>query len=80
MVESEIGLRLFQVTGTVTNTGNVSAQSVCAVATFYGTAGMLLILTLHSHLPQQYQLIILLALRWSRLLAIMGTGQRKYRG
>lgn len=39
MVESEIGLPLFQVTGTVTNTGNVSAQSVYAVATFYDTTG-----------------------------------------
>jgi hypothetical protein len=49
MVESEIGVTLFQVTGNVTNPGNVTAQSVYAIATFYGTAGMLLILTLQSH-------------------------------
>jgi hypothetical protein len=39
MVESEIGLPLYQVTGNVTNTGNLPAESVYAIATFYDTAG-----------------------------------------
>jgi hypothetical protein len=39
MVESGIGLPLFQVTGNVTNTGNLPAQSVYAIATFYDAAG-----------------------------------------
>lgn len=39
MVESGIGLPLFQLTGNVTFTGNVYAQSVYAIATFYDTAG-----------------------------------------
>jgi hypothetical protein len=55
MVESEIGLTLFQVTGTVANTGNDSAQSVYAIATFYNTAGNVIdfdaILTSSSAIP-----------------------------
>jgi hypothetical protein len=39
MVESETGLPLFQVTGNVTNTGNLPAQSVYVIATFYDAAG-----------------------------------------
>ena len=39
MVESPIGLPLYQVTGNVTNTGNLPAQSVYAIATFYDGAG-----------------------------------------
>ena len=39
IVESGIGLPLFQVTGNVTNTGNVSAQYVYATASFYDAAG-----------------------------------------
>src|SRR5918998_401961 len=39
MVESPIGLPLYQVTGNVTNTGNLPAQSVYAIATFYAEAG-----------------------------------------
>jgi hypothetical protein len=39
MVESPIGLPLYQVTGNVTNTGNLPAQSVYAIATFYDRAG-----------------------------------------
>jgi hypothetical protein len=39
MVESPIGLPLYQVTGNVTNTGNLPAQSVYAIATFYDAAG-----------------------------------------
>jgi hypothetical protein len=39
MVESPIGLPLYQVTGNVTNTGNLPAQSVYAIATFYDEAG-----------------------------------------
>ena len=39
IVESGIGLPLFQVTGNVTNTGNVSAQYVYAIASFYDAAG-----------------------------------------
>jgi hypothetical protein len=39
MVESAIGLPLYQVTGNVTNTGNLPAQSVYAIATFYDAAG-----------------------------------------
>ena len=39
MVESPIGLPLYQVTGNVTNTGNLPAQSVYAIATFYDKAG-----------------------------------------
>ena len=39
MVESEVGLPLYQVTGNVTNTGNLPAQSVYAIATFYDAAG-----------------------------------------
>jgi hypothetical protein len=39
IIESGIGLPLFQVTGNVTNTGNVSAQYVYAIASFYDAAG-----------------------------------------
>jgi len=39
MVESTIGLPLYQVTGNVTNTGNLTAQSVYAITTFYDAAG-----------------------------------------
>lgn len=39
MVESESGLPLFQVTGNVTNTGNLPAQSVYVIASFYDTEG-----------------------------------------
>lgn len=39
MVESPIGLPLYQVTGNITNTGNLPAQSVYAIATFYDGAG-----------------------------------------
>ena len=39
MVESPIGLPLYQVTGNVTNTGNLPAHSVYAIATFYDGAG-----------------------------------------
>jgi hypothetical protein len=39
MVEREIGLPLFQVTGNVTNTGNLPAESVDVIATFYDAAG-----------------------------------------
>ncbi len=39
MVESAIGLPLYQVTGNVTNTGNLPAQSVYAIATFYDAVG-----------------------------------------
>src|SRR5918999_221322 len=39
MVESHIGLPLYQVTGNITNTGNLPAQSVFAIATFYDATG-----------------------------------------
>jgi len=39
MVQSPIGLPLYQVTGNVTNTGNLPAQSVYAIATFYDAVG-----------------------------------------
>ncbi len=39
MVESEGGLPLFQVTGNVTNTGNLPAQSVYVIASFYNAEG-----------------------------------------
>src|ERR671919_1646348 len=39
MVESGIGLPLFQVTGNVTNTGNLPAESVYVIASFYDAAG-----------------------------------------
>ena len=39
MAESGAGLPLFQVTGNVTNTGNLPAQSVDVIATFYDAAG-----------------------------------------
>src|SRR5918995_1191116 len=39
MVESRIGLPLYQVTGNVTNTGNLPAESVYVVASFYDAAG-----------------------------------------
>jgi hypothetical protein len=39
MVNSPIGLPLYQVTGNVTNTGNLPAQSVYAIATFYDAEG-----------------------------------------
>jgi hypothetical protein len=39
MVESEAGLPLYQVTGNVTNTGNLPAQSVYVIASFYDAAG-----------------------------------------
>jgi hypothetical protein len=39
MVEREIGLPLFQVIGNVTNTGNLPAESVDVIATFYDAAG-----------------------------------------
>jgi hypothetical protein len=39
MVESEAGLPLFQVTGNVMNTGNLTAQSVYVIASFYDQAG-----------------------------------------
>jgi hypothetical protein len=38
MVESEVGLPLYQVTGNVTNTGNLSAESVYVIASFYDAA------------------------------------------
>jgi hypothetical protein len=39
MVESEGGLPLYQVTGNVTNTGNLPAQSVYVISSFYDAAG-----------------------------------------
>ncbi len=39
MIESGVGLPLFQVTGNVTNTGNLPAQSVYVIASFYDAAG-----------------------------------------
>ena len=39
MVESGIGLPLYQVTGNVTNTGNLPAESVDVIVTFYDAAG-----------------------------------------
>src|SRR5215216_2861976 len=39
MGESGIGLPLYQVTGIVTNTGNLPAESVDVIATFYDAAG-----------------------------------------
>lgn len=39
MIESRVGLPLFQVTGSVTNTGNLPAESVYVIATFYDAAG-----------------------------------------
>jgi hypothetical protein len=39
MVESPIGLPLYQVMGNVTNTSNLPAQSVYVIATFYDAAG-----------------------------------------
>jgi hypothetical protein len=39
MVESGIGLPLYQVIGNVTNTGNLPAESVDVIATFYDAAG-----------------------------------------
>jgi hypothetical protein len=39
MVESGIGLPLLQVTGNVTNTGNLPAESVYVIASFYDAAG-----------------------------------------
>src|ERR687898_1934794 len=39
MVEREIGLPLFQVTDNVTNNGNLPAESVDVIATFYDAAG-----------------------------------------
>jgi hypothetical protein len=39
MVDSPIGLPLYQVTGNVTNTSNLPAQSVYAIATFYDAEG-----------------------------------------
>jgi hypothetical protein len=39
MVQSEAGLPLFQVTGNVTNTGTLPAQSVYVIASFYDAAG-----------------------------------------
>jgi hypothetical protein len=39
MVETEAGLPLFQVTGNVTNTGNLPAQSVYVIASFYDAEG-----------------------------------------
>lgn len=39
MVESGIGLPLYQVTGNVTNTGNLPAQSVYVIASLYDAAG-----------------------------------------
>jgi hypothetical protein len=39
IVESGVGLPLFQVTGNVTNAGNLPAKSVYVVASFYDTAG-----------------------------------------
>jgi hypothetical protein len=39
MVERGVGLPLFQVIGNVTNTGNLPAQSVDVIATFYDAAG-----------------------------------------
>jgi hypothetical protein len=38
MMESGIGLPLYQVTGNVTNTGNLPAESVDVIATFYDAA------------------------------------------
>ncbi len=39
IVQSEAGLPLFQVTGNVTNTGTLPAQSVYVIASFYDAAG-----------------------------------------
>jgi hypothetical protein len=39
IVETEAGLPLFQVTGNVTNTGSLAAQSVYVIASFYDQAG-----------------------------------------
>lgn len=39
MVNSPIGLPLYKVTGNVTNIGNLPAQSVYAIASFYDTEG-----------------------------------------
>ena len=39
MVESGIGIPLYQVIGNVTNTGNLPAESVDVIATFYDAAG-----------------------------------------
>lgn len=39
MIESGIGLPLYQVTGNVTNTGNLPAESVFVIATLYDSAG-----------------------------------------
>src|ERR671910_210111 len=39
MIEREVGLPLFQVIGNVTNTGNLPAESVDVIATFYDAAG-----------------------------------------
>jgi len=39
MMESEAGLPLFQVTGNVTNSGSLAAQSVYVIASFYDQAG-----------------------------------------
>lgn len=39
MVQSELGLPLFQVTGNVTNAGTLPAQSVYVIASFYDAAG-----------------------------------------
>jgi hypothetical protein len=39
MVESGVGLPLYQVTGNVTNTGNLPAEYVYVIATFYDAAG-----------------------------------------
>jgi hypothetical protein len=39
MVETEAGLPLFQVTGNVTNSGSLAAQSVFVIASFYDQAG-----------------------------------------
>src|SRR5688500_791773 len=39
MVESGIGIPLYQVIGNVTNTGNLPADSVDVIATFYDAAG-----------------------------------------
>jgi hypothetical protein len=38
-LESRVGLPLFQVTGNVTNTGNLPAESVYVIASFYDAAG-----------------------------------------
>ncbi len=39
IVESPIGLPLYQVTGNITNTGNLPAESVYVIASFYDAAG-----------------------------------------